>query len=149
MSTVNVYVYVNSDHFGNYDSDGIEDGDMTKWSFLYEEPEEYRDCKIYIFRQETSPDKYYAHMYQCPRPLGDYASGNPEDPPPVPDFDPDWYTLANIQFEDWDDYVNGATYNAGIEGFTKDSKDYLFKATFDDESDDWGAPIPLTVEEQE
>ena len=149
MGTVNVYIYVNNDHFPGYDSDGTEDGDMTKWQYYFESVEENRDCKIYIYRQETDPDKYYAHMYQAPRPLGDYATGSPHDPPPVPDFDTNWFTLADFKFDDWDDYVNGATYNAGIEGFSKDSKDYLFKATFDDESDDWGAPVLLNVEEQE
>ena len=107
MGTVNVNVYVNNDYFPNYDSDGTEDGDMTKWQTYYTDIAEWRDTKMYIFREETSPNKYFIHFFQAPNPEG-YGT-NPLDPPPPPDFDPDWFTLADIQFDDWDDYVNGAT----------------------------------------
>ena len=146
MSTVNVYVYVNSDYFGHYDSDGTEDGDMTKWQTYYEDLQENRDTKMYIVREQTSPNKYYVQFFQAPNPEG-YGL-DPEQPTPPPDNGPDWFTLADIQFSDWNSYVNGASENTSIEGFTKSSTDYLFKASFDDESDDWGAPILLTVESQ-
>jgi hypothetical protein len=149
MSNITVNVYVKSDDFARYNGDGIQDGDMTKWQFGFASPSVTRDCKLYIVKLEESPDKYYIQHCQGPRPNGDYVDpADPNEPQPPPDMEENWFTLADIQFSDYEDYLENATFNSSIDGFTKSSTNYLFKATFDPESDDWGAPVLLTVEEQ-
>ena len=150
MSDITVHIFAKDDDFAKYNGDGIQDGDMTKWQFYYEDVDETRECRLYIVREQESPAKYVIRLCQGPRPGADYAMpSDPNEPPPPPDMEVEWFTLADIKFEDdYEEYLENATYNSSIEGFTKSSTDYLFKATFDPESEDWGAPVLLTVEEQ-
>ena len=145
--TVNSCVHQSS--FEVYNSDGTQSGDMVVWTVYFEDVQENRQCRLYIVREEVSPEKYYIQFCQGPRPLGDYAlPAEPHSPPPPPDMDENWFTLVDLQFSDYEDYVENASYKSSIEGFTKSSTDYLFQATVDTDSDDWGAPVLLTVDEQ-
>ena len=140
-------IWVKEEDLYLFNHNAIESLDMARWRWYYPEVG-VRECRLYIVKGETvnrPNDRYYARLYQGPRPGGDYAKPrDPHDPDPPPD-NVAWSKITELPYLWWQQQVENADHHPETEGFIKQGPIKCFEADFDPDDGDWGAPTLLHV----